>query len=715
MSAAQIGADDQGVVDIGDLLRILWRGKYIIMVGAIAGLFFGGWFGANKVAPTYTAYAVVVKSAEGSPMASLGLDFNLGATGFNSDYQEIIKEQHVLKSRYLMGRVVDTMELVKDPEFNPYAPREDVEEEVGAYTKAKLAVRALLSSINPFRRASEPEEEEALPPTEQDIRDYTITALTEAVVVESIEDSYVFNISATTYDPDKSAAIANAVADAYIEDQVFSNFQRNEATIKWLSSRVVELKDQLERAEEAVADFDSKTRLVSEADLAAVTRQIKGQRDRILDIESEISELKARLNAVTAAESAGDTMEMARATGESFLVTLANRATEGEGAKLRFEQELQAAKNRIIQSVIRLTNQKNGLTASLAELEEQTTKDSADLIKMRQLQREAESAGLIYQFFQSRLNEVAVAQGVQQADSRVLSPAINQASPNTASKSLGSLGFLMGAFLGTVAYLLTEQMNRSVQNAEELETLVSIPVLGAIPVGPFKNRGSLLKHISEKPNSEFNEALRNLRTSLFMLHRDKIPQVILTTSSVPGEGKTTTSVSLAMNIAATGKRVLLVECDIRRRMLNHYFETNTEKGIVSLLSGSADLTEVINTTGPGVPDFILGEPSEKNAADLLSGERLDFFLKELRKKYDIIILDAPPVLAVPDARIIAPIADAIIFSAHWNKTPKDHIKKGARTLTQYGIEITGFVLSRVKTKSQRYKYNYGKYDAYYSE
>jgi capsular exopolysaccharide synthesis family protein len=714
MSAAQIGADDQGVVDIGDLLRILWRGKYIIMVGAIAGLFFGGWFGANKVAPTYTAYAVVVKSSESSPMASLGLDFNLGASGFKSDYQEIIKEQHVLKSRYLMGRVVDTMELVKDPEFNPFAPSEETEEEISAYTKAKRSVSAFLSSINPFRPASEPQEE-AVPPTEEEIRDYTVTALTEAVVVESIDDSYVFNISATTYDPDKSAAIANAVADAYIEDQVFSNFQRNEATIKWLSSGVVELKDQLEKAEEAVADFDSKTRLVSEADLAAVTRQIKGQRDRILDIDSEISELKARLTAVTAAESAGDALEMARATGESFLLTLANRASDGDEAKLRLEQELQAAKNRIIQSVIRLTNQKNGLTSSLAELEEQTTKDSADLIQMRQLQREAESAGLIYQFFQSRLNEVAVAQGVQHADSRVLSPAINQAVANTASKSLGSLGFLMGAFLGTVAYLLTEQMNRSVQNAEELETLVSIPVLGAIPVGPFKNRGALLKHISEKPNSEFNEALRNLRTSLFMLHRDKIPQVILTTSSVPGEGKTTTSVSLAMNIAATGKRVLLVECDIRRRMLNHYFETNTEKGIVSLLSGSADLTEVINTTGPGVPDFILGEPSEKNAADLLSSERLDFFLQELRKKYDIIILDAPPVLAVPDARIIAPIADAIIFSAHWNKTPKDHIKKGARSLTQYGIEITGFVLSRVKTRSQRYKYNYGKYDAYYTD
>lgn len=709
-----MGAADQGLVDIGDLLRILWRGKYIILVGAIAGLFFGGWFGANKVAPTYTAYAVVVKSAEGSPMASLGLDFNLGASGFKSDYQEIIKEQHVLKSRYLMGRVVDKMGLLSDPEFNPFAPREEVEEEISAYVKVKQSVRKFLSSLNPFKPASEPAEE-AVPPTETEIRDYTITALTEAVVVESVEDSYVFNISATTLDPAKSAAIANAVADAYIEDQVFSHYQRNEATIKWLGSRVIELKDQLEKAEEAVADFDSKTRLVSEADLAAVTRQIKGQRDRILNIDSEISELEARLKAVNVAEGAGDPVEMAKATGEGFLLTLANRAADSGAAKIHFEQEMQAAKNRIIQSIARLTNQKNSLSSSLTQLEQQTAKDSADLIQMRQLQREAESAGLIYQFFQSRLNEVAVAQGVQQADSRILSPAINQADANTASKSLGSLGFLMGAFLGTVVYLLTEQMNRSVQNAEELEALVSTPVLGAIPVGPFNSRATLLKHISEKPNSEFNEALRNLRTSLFMLHRDKIPQVILTTSSVPGEGKTTTSVALAMNIAATGKRVLLVECDIRRRMLNRYFETKTDKGIVSLLSGSADLSEVINVTGPGVPDFILGEPSEKNAADLLSGERLDFFLKELRKKYDIIILDAPPVLAVPDARIIAPIADAIIFSAHWNKTPKDHIKKGARTLTQYGIEITGFVLSRVKTKSQRYKYNYGKYDAYYSD
>lgn len=330
MAGAQSGDADQGLVDIGDLLRILWRGKYIILSGAIAGLFFGGWFGANKVAPTYTAHAVVVKNADSSPMASLGLDFNLGASGFKSDYQEIIKEQHVFKSRYLMGRVVDKMELLKDPEFNPYAPSDAIVEEPSTFSKVKLSIRKFIASINPFRPASEPLEPET--PTEAGIRDYTITALTEMVVVESIEDSYVFDISATTLDPDKSASIANAVADAYIEDQVFSNYQRNESTIKWLSGQVIELKNRLEKAEEAVADFDSKTRLVSEADLAAVTRQIKGQRDRILDVDSEISDLTARQNAVEAAESNGDPVQVAKATGEGFLMTLASRVSDGEAA-----------------------------------------------------------------------------------------------------------------------------------------------------------------------------------------------------------------------------------------------------------------------------------------------------------------------------------------------------------------------------------------------
>jgi capsular exopolysaccharide synthesis family protein len=672
----------------------------------------GGWFGTNKVAPTYTAVATVVKNEEASPMASIGLDF--GGGGFNSDYLEIIKETHVLKSRYLMGRVVDDLGLVSDPDFNPYIETDEPEVEISALNKFKRYVRNTLNSINPFYTA--PEKEPDFEPSPEEQREIAITILTDTVGVESVDDSYVFNISAITLNAEKSANIANAVAQAYIEDQVVSNFDRNETTIKWLSSRVVELKDQLEVAESAVADFDSKTRLVSEADLAAVTRQIKGQRDRILDAEAEIASLADRLESMKSTEASGSLVDMARASEEAYLIALANRAT-GAGPELQaqFKREFAAATLRLEQTVARLRGQKDSLVTSLADLEAQTEKDSGDLIKMRQLQREAESAGLIYQFFQSRLNEVAVTQGVQQVDSRVLSPAISLITPVTAGRSLGSLGLILGAFLGAALFLIREQMNRSVQTAEELEALVATPVLGIIPVGPFGNRGGLLKHISEKPNSEFNEALRNLRTSLFMLHRDKVPQVILTTSSVPGEGKTTTSVALAMNIAATGKKVILVECDIRRRMLNHYFDTKTDKSIVSLLTGDATLAEVVNKTGPGVPDFILGDSSDKNAADLFSTVAMQKFVEELRTIYDVIVLDVPPVLAVPDARIIAPMADATIFSAHWNKTPKEHIKQGTRTLTQYGIEVTGFVLSRVKTKSQRYKYNYGKYDAYYTD
>lgn len=256
---------DQGVVDIGDLIRTLWRGKYMILAGAVLGMVLGGWFGTNKVAPTYTAVATVVKNTESSPMASIGLDF--GGSGFNSDFQEIIKETHVLKSRYLMGRVVDELALVQDPEFNGFA-EPDVPFEVTTSIKIKRFIKGILNSINPFYVA--PDASAFLDPTPEEQREQAISTLIGVVIVESVQDSYVFNISATTLDPRKSALIANTVADAYIEDQVFSNFTRNETTIKWLSGRVIELKSQLEEAESAVADFDSQTRLVSEASVPAV-------------------------------------------------------------------------------------------------------------------------------------------------------------------------------------------------------------------------------------------------------------------------------------------------------------------------------------------------------------------------------------------------------------------------------------------------------------
>src|SRR6056297_3516591 len=176
--------------------------------------------------------------------------------------------------------------------------------------------------------------------------------------------------------------------------------------------------------------------------------------------------------------------------------------------------------------------------------------------------------------------------------------------------------------------------------------------MGQVPQIPMSKRSQLISYLKNKPTSAASEAIRNLRTSVLLSNIDTPPKVIMSTSSIPGEGKTTQAIALAQNFAKLGKSVLLIECDIRRRTFTSYFKDTPDVGIVTALARTRPLEEIVFHDKELGADVLMGEKSSVNAADLFSSERFHEFIGHTRSAYDIVIIDTPPVLVVPDARVV---------------------------------------------------------------
>jgi capsular exopolysaccharide synthesis family protein len=212
--------------------------------------------------------------------------------------------------------------------------------------------------------------------------------------------------------------------------------------------------------------------------------------------------------------------------------------------------------------------------------------------------------------------------------------------------------------------------------------------------------------------------VRNLRTSILMSNIDRPPQVMLVTSSVPGEGKTTTAIALARNLTAMeGKRVLLVEADMRRKSLRSYVENDTIISLIDVLMGQVDINHVDLWNDDLGVNVLAGSDAQMNATDLFASNKFGDLMAMLRRDYDHIVIDTPPVLAVPDARVIATHADAVIYAVHWSRTTRMQVRQGLEMLESIGISLTGTVLTQVDTKKMK-SYGYGGqygYDGYASK
>lgn len=689
------GVDDDEI-DLGALVAVLWRGKWFIGLLAVLFVLAGGYYAYVVATPLYRATAVVILETDQNQI----VDLQSVASGLSGETSEINSELEVLKARGLMGKVVDRLNLVEDPEFNGALRPVPLVNQIRAY------VENVIGSGAPQQAGPEPTQEERVRRT----RDRVVSSLLEKVTVSNIRQSLVFQVTAETESPRKSALIADTIVELYILDQIEVKFEATEQATIWLTGRVAELQNALETAETKVSEFSASTELVSIEGLQALERQIKDLRDRINAAEQNKLSIDLRLGAAT---TAATREEQSEALNDAQLIRLLRRAGTDESIAAAFDARFEIALTRLELDQTRADQQLNALNLSEEELNAQIARQGEDLITLQQLTREAEATRSLYQYFLTRLKETSAQQGIQQADSRVLSDAVIPNIPSAPRKSMIlALSAILGFMLGTGLVLLREFRNNSFRTARDLEAATGYTVLGQIPAMPAGSRLKVLKYLSDKPTSAAAEAVRNLRTSLMLSNVDNPPKVILSTSSVPGEGKTTNALALAHNLLGLGKKVLLIEGDIRRRTLHQYFRNLPEAGIVSVLGGEKTLAEAVYSAEGFDADILGGEKSSINAADLFASDRFRELITEARASYDAVIIDTPPVLVVPDARIIAEQVDAIIFAVHWDHTSKQQVEEAMRLFHNSGQRVTGMILSQISPRGMK-RYGYGgKYGAY---
>lgn len=690
--ASQPPAEDD-VIDLGALFSAMWRGKWIIGAITMVSIIAGGYYAFVAATPLYRSTAVVILETKQDSI----IDMQSVVGGLTGDTSEVNSEVEVLRSRVLMGKVVDHMDLTTDPEFNTSLQPETM------IDAAKTALKAKLGLIEP---------EVILPAGEQAkrTRDQVISELLDRLTIRNVPLSLVFQITAETESPEKSALLADTIVNRYILNQLEVKFEATEQATTWLTEQVGVTQNQLETASAALSEFSASIDLISLEALQLLEVQLKDMRQRAGNAEEGAVKAQTRLTALQGAETRKEKATIANDPQLTrFLLRLSGDEQIAAAFDTRFAQVLTRAELELNRGKIQLT----ALTNSAQVMQEQITEQGKDLIKLQQLTRESEAIRLLYENYLTRLKETAAQQGILQADSRILSDAVVPGAADSPKKSLIlAMSGILGLMIGVGLVLLREARHSGFRTARELEQHTGYTVLGQIPQIPARGRKRILKYLAEKPTSAAAESVRNLRTSVLLSNIDNPPKVILSTSSVPGEGKTTNSLALAHNLVGLGKSVLLIEGDIRRRTFKQYFDNLPDKGLVSVMSGDTALEDAIYSTGIKGADILVGDKSTINAADLFASDKFKLMMEQLREKYDVIIIDTPPVLVVPDARIIAQVADAVLFTVHWDKTSRAQVDEALRMFHNSNQRVTGLVLSQINARRMK-QYGYGgHYGAY---
>ena len=702
-------------IDVLSLVRALWRGKLWIVLAVLIALGWG-WYRANIAAvPLYTAQTVVAMETRDENV----LDLAGVVTGLPGTLGTINTELGVLRSRGLVEKLVVALDLAADPDF---APRPLAVPEDGAATPGTGAeITAETGPETGTVTDALARDAAAGDTTARRRLDAVIDRVLSRLWVGVVPDSYLFQIAATTANAEKSALIANTHARLYIEDQIEVKYRATEQATAWLTDRLGTLQTELEEAESAVEAFATENRITRSEDLELMNQRVDDARDRLAELETRTATLTARRDALDAAAAARDWAAAMAVAGDPTLDRLIERgASDGDIA-----ERLDIARARLDVSQARAAEQRATLEESIDVLRADYARQSDNLVAYQQLEREVMASRTIYEYFLGRLKELSAQQGNLRADSRIVSPAAVPASPSSPVKMrIYTVMLFIGLVVGAGIVLPWELLHTGLRTGPELEAATGRPVMGQIPLVPRSEKREVLSYFVDKPTSMAAEAVRNLRTSIVMSNVDQAPQVIMLTSSLPDEGKTTTAIALAQNFTGLGKRVLLIEGDIRHRVFRDYLDLKKTKGLLAVLSGQLELSQAVERNYLIDADVLVGERAAMNAADVFSSARFRNLIAEARRAYDVVIIDTPPVLLVPDARVVAKLADAVIYAVEWNATSKRDVTAGLRLMSDGGIRVTGLALTRINVrKLKRYgetigygSYStHGKYSATYHE
>lgn len=731
---------DNTEISLSSIINVIWlRRKLLISVTLLISL--AAILTIYQLIPRYTATTQLLIGINSAKV----VDIQEVMTGNLNGDSAVIGEMEVIKSRELARKIIEHLQLDQYEEFNP-----------------KLKKPGFLAQLNPknwipdnwkesmgfeeVKTGSDDEKEEAR------LTNLTNTFLSK-LTVSQIKRSQVINIAVESEDPKLAAKIANEVADKYIVGQLQAKFDATKKATDWLNDQLGELKEKLESSERAVENYRKSHDLVEVSKGTGLTQQQLSEiNSQLIIARAQRAEAEAKYQQVESILRSGREIDsVSEVLNSSLIATLRSQESEVQRKYSEMLVEYGARHPRMIQMQAELTDVKNkidsevkkiaaglrhsldvaharedSLSTSLKQMETKTSGNNQAEVDLHALEREATANKALFETFLGRFKETASTQGIEQADARVISFAEVPLLASFPKKNLMISVSIIGAlFFGVFLIFVLEMLHPGIRSPEQVQELFNMATLGIVPkvvdikVAPHQ-------YLLDKPHSSLAEAINTLRISLSLLNPDTDVKTVLVTSSVPGEGKSTLCSLLARHSAAAGKKVVLIDCDLRRPSIGKIFNIDkTTLGLTDLLMNH-DLSIndlLVNDPATGMKILTRGHSAFVNPSDLFASHRMKSIIDNLYKDYDLIILDSAPIMAVPDTRIIAKLADKTLFVLNWDDTPKKVVASALSILNKDDkSNVAGIVLQKVNLEQygrygygdSGYYYSYGRYKEYYT-
>ena len=656
------------------------------------------------------------------------------------DPTDLDTEVRILKSDLLALQVIRELNLDKQPEFHgkDKSPTSSLELTTDAMQPDSARTSAVLASFK------------------------------GSLQVALVPNTRIIEIRYSNADKNLAARIVNTLANTYVEQNFKTRFESTMQASDWLSKQLVDLQIKVETSQEKLVKYQKEHEIlgidekqnITTAKLDELNRELTSAESARMEKESiyhlvqsgDSDSIAAAANVDGAARGSSANsalLEKLREQQADLKIQVAQLNTQFGPSYPKLAQlnsqlkevdteiqtEMRKVAARLRGDYLAAEQRETMLRSALEKQKQEANKLNESAIEYSLLKRDVDANRTLSEGLLERLKEAGVTAGLRSNNFRIVDVArvpTTPAGPNLPRNLAFALALGLSTGIG-LAFLL-ESMDNTVRTPEQAQTISALPSLGMIPLGSrsareIGGREKLALASSKeavelvtksRPRSQMAESYRALRTSLLLTFAGGPPKVILITSALPEEGKTTTSVNSAIVLAQKGTRVLLIDADLRRPSIHKTLGMGPQLGLSNVLTGTATLQQAIipSTILPELFILPAGTPPP-NPAELLASTKMKDALEELRKQYDHIVIDSPPTLSVTDAVVISTSADAVVLVIRSGHTTKPALRRARDILLQVNARVCGVLVNAVDLNSPDYYYHYeyqGKYGhGYYQE
>jgi succinoglycan biosynthesis transport protein ExoP len=574
------------------------------------------------------------------------------------------------------------------------------------------------------------------------------------LTVSRVPNSRLIEVQFAAEDPQLAARVVNAHLHNYIERNFKSRYDATMQASSFLSSELEELRLKMEKSDAAEVAYERQNQIwMVDANQNTTTQKLSALSTALTTVQTDLAQKEAMYdlahsdNADTLPDvvnnpTVQDLMRKKTDIDEQYADALSQFGPNWPKVQLLKAQDeniasqLKAAKVSAVQLVDDQYHQAEAherlLERDLTHQEMLADNMAQRLVEYNMLKHDAETNKQLYDGLLEKLKEAGISAGLRSSNIRIVDPALVPSVPARPQKSRNIfLAFLVGLVGGVGLAYLREYLDNTIKSPDDVQNLTGLPCLAVVPAfarngsralariskqaGAATNGDSRVELVSlQQPKSVVSEAFRALRTSLLLSQADHAPQVILVTSALPREGKTTSAANLAITLAQLGDRTMVMDSDLRkpgiRRALSLPNGHAHEIGLSSYLAGVASLQDII-VSHPAVPnlDAIATGPIPPNPADLLSSHRMAEAIEDLRQQYKFIVIDSPPIMAATDAVILSALTDGVLLVVWSNETPKEAFSRTRELLAGVKGHLLGVVLNAVNAGAPDYYYSYRYY------